>query len=90
MSPSKTLLLQASPSEAVACDVGNTATGVLAPGIGVFTNENVGKAATSVVGEAAPVFNVGNAKVASVVTVAVGGAVLVGTACAVCVSSTES
>jgi len=94
MSPSKTLLLQASPSEVVACEVGNTATGVspvmgvLAPGTGVFTNEKVGRAATSVVGEAAPVFKVGNGTVAREVTVAV--AVLVGAACAVCVSSTES
>src|SRR5574342_703099 len=93
-SPSNTLLLHASPSEAVACLVGRTATGVL-PGMGVLagvpTNENVGRAATLVVGVAAPDrSSVGRATVARVVTVAAGAVVFVGAACAVCVSSTES
>jgi hypothetical protein len=59
--------------------------------MGVFTNEKVGRTETSVVGEAAPeIFNVGNVRAGRAVTVVAGGAVLVGAACAVWVSSTDS
>ena len=95
-SPSKTLLLQASPRDAVAAGDGNTtwvkpAAGVLPPVTGVFMKEKVGRAPAFTVGEAAPELSkVGREKVARVVGVEVGVEVLVGTARAVCVNCEES
>ncbi len=92
MSPSKTALLHASPSAAVAgaADVGNET--CVKPATGVLIKETVGRAAASRVGEATPDVSIVG-KAASVgmdVSVATGTAVFVGTARAVCVNCTES
>ena len=97
MSPSKTALLHASPSAAVAgtADVGRTATCVKpATGvvIGVLIKETVGREAAPNVGEAtAEVSRVGNdASVDADVCVTTGTGVFVGMDNAVCVNCTES
>src|SRR5512139_834224 len=92
ISPSKTALLHASPSDAVtgAADVGRTGACV-APATGVLTKEKVGRAAASTVGDATPdVFRVGNTSVGTDAWVLVGMAVFVGLASAVWVNCTAS